>query len=512
MHATVVSVAAHPASATPPPNTHPRPPGPEGGNNPGRGEPHEQTVDNPDAVAPAALAVLKLSPSPALGAPPPIKAAGTAEVEAAAPASRCTDRASRGASGTPFLLPGNACESPPTVPPKSVEENKPGRRSSGKFRAAPGASRIRAPGWGRGAAITPIPPATNTAGAAAKAGPSLAGAHAATGTPRLHAPAPTAATVAAALPWDLLTPVTEAATAEEHSVLSHGTRETTRMTPASSGTTTTSASKPDRGREEEEEEGPRGPPVRSRCRGRRSPHSLRTNNKPRRHSAMGQGGNLLDSPAEEETGGGGGGGGGGGRPGGGCRNSGGGREKLGMWGGGTAGSGAHSAPGKSSAMLGGRPSPSAGPLSSASAYRCSPLSSAKPDRVGARGSSGSFSSASGDGAAAGRRRQRQRQAGGGDGGGGYVAAMGRRARAMARCEAARRLAAALAVEKARPSTPISERARWGKGKENQSEVERRELLRRRAEYAEELKRKAKVRKFGFERGRLRTHLHYSCVL
>lgn len=52
--------------------------------------------------------------------------------------------------------------------------------------------------------------------------------------------------------------------------------------------------------------------------------------------------------------------------------------------------------------------------------------------------------------------------------------------------------ATVAADRARPSTPISERARWGKGRESQVEVERRKLLQRRAEYAEELQRKAKV--------------------
>lgn len=76
---------------------------------------------------------------------------------------------------------------------------------------------------------------------------------------------------------------------------------------------------------------------------------------------------------------------------------------------------------------------------------------------------------------------------------GYVAAMRRRARSAARYQAARRMAVvARATGKARASTPIEERARWGKGRETLVESERRKLLRRRAEYAEELKRMAKV--------------------
>lgn len=88
---------------------------------------------------------------------------------------------------------------------------------------------------------------------------------------------------------------------------------------------------------------------------------------------------------------------------------------------------------------------------------------------------------------------RARRGSGGQAGGGYMAAMGRRARSMARCEAARRLVAVeLAANKARPATPISERARWGKGRESQVEVERRKLLQRRSEYADQQQRKAKV--------------------
>lgn len=77
--------------------------------------------------------------------------------------------------------------------------------------------------------------------------------------------------------------------------------------------------------------------------------------------------------------------------------------------------------------------------------------------------------------------------------GGYVAAMSRRTRSIARHEAARRIAmAARAEAKARPSTPIGERSRWGKGRRSREESERRELLRRKAAYAEELQQKAKV--------------------
>ncbi len=457
MLATVVAAAAHPASPARPPDACPTT-RPEGGHDPERAELPDQIVANLSGDQTP-------SPSPSPGGPP-MKAAGSA---GSAPERRGTNRASRREVGG-LLLPGSACESPPTAPSKSAtaKETYGGKKSDGKFREAPGASRLRAPGWGRDATVTPIPPAATATGGAAKACSSFAAvasasttasAAAATAAPRLHAPTPSAT----ALPWDLLTPVTEAATADELSVLSRGTRDTTGLTPASSATS--AASRPGRGEMLPSGRG-RGGLVR-----RGSPRYLPVD--ARRHPATGRTGggqNRIESTHANAGG-----------PGG-DRNLGG-REKRAVRGGGSGavGSGARSAPGTISASSRGQPSPPGGPLSSASAYRCSPLSGAG-DRVGARDSS--FSSASGDMAAA--------AAGGGrQAGGGYVAAMGRRARAVARCEAARRRAA-LAMERARPSTPISERARWGKGKESRSERERRELLQRRAEYAEELKRKAKV--------------------
>lgn len=469
MLTTAVATAAHPASPARPPGAHPTT-GSEGGHGPERAELPDQAVGTLGGVAPAALTVRTTSPSPSpTPGGPPMEAAGPAGFEAAAaPERRGKDRASRGKMGG-LVLPSSTCESPPTAPSKrtTAEKTPGGKNSNGKLRGAPGASRLKAPGWGHDAAVTPIPPAAMITAGAAKACPSFAAATSSAATaanttaaPRLHAPAPSAA----ALPWDLLTPVTEAATADELSVFSRGTRDTTRLTPASSATS--AASRPDRGKL------PSGP-GRGGFRLRGSPHYLPA--EPRRHPATGPAGggqHRIESPPVDAGG-----------PGG-NRNLGG-REKRAVWGGdGGDGSGARSAPGKISASSRGKPSTPGGPLSSASAYRCSPLSGAG-DHVGARGSS--FSSASGDMAAA--------AAGGGGGGrqagGGYVAAMGRRARAMARYEAARRRAA-LATERARPSTPISERARWGKGKESRSERERRELLQRRAEYAEELKRKAKV--------------------
>lgn len=363
--------------------------------------------------------------------------------------------------GTPtkLLLPGKALESPPTAP-RTTTKAEAGGQSDKRNRDAPCVSRLRAPGWGLEAKITAIPPASAAAGGAnADAGPR-------------HGDDAAPAAEAALLPWDLLTPATEAATVDEHSAVSRSTRGTARMTPASSDDV--SGSRTDRGE----------PPRIARGRlHHQSPQSGQS--KPRRHAAAGSATGGLDFDPTLESG---------------DAGTWHGREKRAVWGSGVVGSGAHSAPGKSTA----RPKginlnlPSGGALSSQSGYRSSPLSVAG-DHVGVRGST--FSSAS-------EEMRPGRQAGGG-----YVAAMGRRARSRARCEAARRLAAAaLAAKRARPSTPISERARWGKGRESQVEVDRRKLLQRRAEYAEELKRKAKVRKVGFERGRVRTHLHYSCVL
>lgn len=114
---------------------------------------------------------------------------------------------------------------------------------------------------------------------------------------------------------------------------------------------------------------------------------------------------------------------------------------------------------------------------------------------GMSGSSLAYRSLLSDGGVGARASTFSSDSGGRELGGGYVAAMGRQARSAARCEAARRLASIARVTgKARPSTPIEERARWGKGRNTRVEVERRKLLRRRSEYADELMRKAKVSK------------------
>lgn len=374
-------------------------------------------------------------------------------VETIAPALKIQPKQASQRAPTKLLLPEKAPESPPTAP-RTTTKAKPGGQSNNETWEAPCVSRLRAPGWGREAKITAIPPASTAVGGADA------------GTPHDDDAAPTEAGL---LPWDLLTPVTEAATVDEHSAVSRSTRGTARMTPASSDV---SRSRPDQGE------------ALGAARGRihhQSPRFLRS--KTHHHAAPGPAAGGLEPPLESSGAG-----------------IGHGREKRAMWGSGVVGSGAHSAPGKSTARPKAKSSPSGGALSSQSGYRSSPLSGAG-DRVGARGST--FSSASED-------VRPGRQAGGG----GYVAAMGRRARSRARCEAARRLAAAaLAAKRARPSTPISERTRWGKGRESQVEVERRQLLQRRAEYAEELKRKAKVhtsrKSVSNAAG---AHLHHSRIL
>ncbi|CAM9267325.1 unnamed protein product [Ectocarpus sp. 12 AP-2014] len=337
-----------------------------------------------------------------------------------------------------ILRPERAVQSPPTVPSRK-STTKPTGDGKCKLREPPHASRLRAPGWGREAVITAILPAKVTPGMA-KDGSSPA-------TTASHNSA--APTDPAVLPWDLLTPVTEAATVDERSVVSHGTHGTTRMTPASS---VASGCRPPQGEASDAIQGRAS---------RRRPHRLQADAN-RYATAAAPVVCALESPAETSGFGDG-------------RNQDG-SEKRAVWGSGSVASGAHSAPGTTSARSRRRDAPAGGALTSSSAYRASPLSSTA-DHVGTGGSV--FSSAGGE-------TNPGRQFGGG-----YVAAMGRRARSMARCEAARRLAAAMAADRGRPSTPISERARWGKGKESQVEVERRKLLQRRAEYAEELQKKAK---------------------
>lgn len=338
-----------------------------------------------------------------------------------------------------ILRPERAIQSPPTRPSRN-STTKPTGNGKCKLRKPPHTSRLRAPGWGRDAVITAILPAKVTPGMA-KDGSSLANPASHNGAAPIDPPG---------LPWDLLTPVTEAATVDENSVVSHGTHGTTRMTPASY---VTSGCRPPQGEASDATQG---------MVSRRRPHRLQADAN-RYAAAAAPVVCVLESPAETiGTGDG--------------RNKNG-SEKRAVWGSGTVASGAHSAPGTTSARSRKRDASAGGALTSSSAYRASPLSSTA-DRVGTGGSI--FSSASGE-TNPGRTT-----------GGGYVAAMGRRARSMARCEAARRLAAAMAADRGRPSTPISARARWGKGKESQVEVERRKLLQRRAQYAEELQTKAKV--------------------
>lgn len=397
-----------------------------------------EEAENPlRAAAATAAPTVEMPPTSPAQDGPQDRAASTEAV-----ASAQTSQINQASRGTPpkLWLPERAPKSPPTSPPRTAKAKR-DVKSNNKNGEAPNVSRLRAPGWGREAKITVIPPATAAAGGA--------GANANAGTyPGTAAPAD-----AALLPWDLLTPVTEAATVDEHSVVSRSTRGTARMTPASSDV---SISRPDRG------EGSGA--ARGTFHHRQSPQRFKA--KPRRRAAAGPAAGPHDSSGES-------------RGGAGVHRSRHGREKRAEWGAGVVGSGARSAPGKSTVRSNRMSTPSGGgALSSQSGYRCSPLSGAG-DGVGARGST--FSSAS-------EEVRPGRQAGGG-----YVAAMGRRARSIARCEAARRLAAAaMAAQRARPSTPISERARWGKGRESQVEVERRSLLQRRAAYAEELKRKAKV--------------------
>lgn len=234
------------------------------------------------------------------------------------------------------------------------------------------------------------------------------------------------------LPKDLLTPVTEVATVDEQSVVSCSTRRSARNTPASSVAS-----------------------------GHNINHSRFRSPSPsgdhrQRH---GSGANRLQSPAQPSDR---------------SRRYQQGVRKRGSWGIGSVGS-AHSAPGEGTRRAPG--------LELASGVR-SFSSHRSPQRGADDGVDGRLTSLSSG---------RTRRGSGGQAGGGYIAAMSRRARSMARCEAARRLAAvARATDKARPSTPISERARWGKGRETQVEMERRKLLQRRSEYADELQRKAKV--------------------
>ena len=352
---------------------------------------------------------------------------------AAIPRERRFDRTRKG-SATELLPSECTFDSPPTAAHGDDNDNPRNRRNretrgNGKLRGQPCVSRLRAPGWGRDAAINPIPPASSSA-AAVKVNVSLPA------TPSV-ARVPASAMF---LPKDLLTPVTEVATVDEQSVASCSTRRTARNTPASSVASGHQANHAAPG---------------AGMRGRFHSPSPCGDHRQR----GGSGANRLELPA---------------RPSDEDRRYQQGVKKGGGWGTGSVGS-AQSAPGEGTKRAPGYELASG--VRSLSSHR--PPLCATDDGVDGRLTSLSSG--------------RTRRGSGGQAGGGYIAAMSRRARSMASCEAARRLAAvARATDKARPSTPISERARWGKGRETQAEVERRKLLQRRSEYADQLQRKAKV--------------------
>ncbi|CAM9984399.1 unnamed protein product, partial [Hapterophycus canaliculatus] len=325
---------------------------------------------------------------------------------------------SKGAAAKPSRPERHLEGSPTALPKAKATPSDP----SGDSKVAPGesrgVSRLRAPGWGREASICSIPPASNVAE-----------------VPKFNlVPVKTARdagaapTATALLPWDLLTPVTEVATVDERSVASHSTRGAAMITPASS---VASGCIPDQG------EALRA--VRERSRHRDS-HHLQADSLRRAVAAPG----TCKQKAHAQT-----------------SECGDGRSPIHrdnktVWDISTAGSGPRSAQGQRSVPWTGRSSPGGGPLSSVSAYRASPIRGTS-DGVENRGSN--LSSAVGERAPA-------RQASGG-----YIAAMGRRARSVARRDVARRsAAAAMAANRARPSTPISERARWGKGRESQEDA------------------------------------------
>ena len=332
--------------------------------------------------------------------------------------------------------PERAFDSPPAATYRDHNDNfrKRGNRETrdnGKLRGQPGVSRLRAPGWGRDAAINSIPPAPSSMGAFK---PNVSSAAASSGDK-----APVSAMF---LPRDLLTPVTEVPTMDEQSVISCSTRRTARNTPDSSVTLghMTNHAAPGAG-----------------MRGRFCSPNPSGGHRQRR----GSGANRLESPAQPSDG---------------RRRYQQGVGKRGGWGISSVGS-AHSAPGDGTKGAPGFEL--ASDVQTLSSNR-SPLCGAADD-------------GNNDGRLTSLSSGRPRRGSGGQAGGGYIAAMSRRARSIARCEAARRLASvARATDKARPSTPISERARWGKGRETQVEVDRRKLLQRRSKYAVELQRKAKV--------------------
>lgn len=439
------------------------------------------------------------------------------------------DSIPREGSTTPTELPRTEgdFDSPPTGTCRGGCSNV-GNQSCGKPRGRPGFSRLKAPGWGNDTAINTIPPAfinstppasinsippayssvgsvvsvgevgiVGGVGGVGGAGPVKTNTSLAAAPP--GAKGPISATF---LPRDLLTPVTEVATVDEHSMVTCSTRRTARNTPASS----VASGEP---KQKHAASGARFS-GRLRSTGPKSKHSgldeamrgrFRSPSPSGGHDRVKGGndeGNQLESPAEPSDG----------RrkcrqggerqrrgdnganrlespaiPSGGRRRRREGGEKREGWGTGSVGSaqsapggGIQSSPGYCELASGGGRSISS-PLCNAVDGRFTSLSNGHQSPLGGRLTSFSC----------GRRSRRGREE---HARGGYVAAMSRRKRSVARCEAA----VTLVTSKARPSTPISERARWGKGRESQAEVERRKLLRRRSEYADELKRKAKVRR------------------
>lgn len=285
----------------------------------------------------------------------------------------------------------------------SKERRHAGSHDNGKSRRQPDGSRLRAPGWGREAVITSIPPAPRAA---------------VTQNVTIAADSTLTASATAFLPSNLLTPVTEAPTVDERSS-SGGTRGTRGRSAASSEASAL-----------QERSGkvrggtPGSSPLcraRRRCPSAASAGNSSTNRQETQRATWDNDGARSGSRR------------------------------------GASGSSGHRLASEACSSAYSSPCSATGNLVSKES-RASGRSSAEADA-------------------------------------GYVAAMGRRARSVARHEAARRMAAAArARENVRPSTPITERARWGKGRETHAESKRRDLLQRRSEYAKELKRKAKVRR------------------
>lgn len=324
----------------------------------------------------------------------------------------------------------------PFMNPRKFQKDEPAGWVKTKRGRNPGVSGLRAPGWGLAAVITAIPPAPLVMGASKVDGPSSAD------TPNI-----TPAAMTACLPDNLLTPVTEAATLEEQSVISCNSNRTTAKTTPVSSVGSRPACEDSR-------------PCRARRwqRPRPSPHDTLLDyhhgTVRRRVESTTDGACVTESVP--------------------CR-----QNERASWvlcgANHSASTGCHSAPSGASARPTNRNGVSDGQQMSL-AYRARlPCAG---DRMSTKGST--FSSVSDE-----IRTERAS---------GYAAAMGRRARSVARCRAARKLVTMTkATRRMRPSTPIAERARWGEGRKTTEEVERRQLLQRQAEYAEKLKRKAKVR-------------------